>query len=127
MNGESAVHEGCILSIPFFENHRVLQGGAPEGATTLLTFPSAPDPFFKASKAPTVTLRVATPSGAPRQAPLEKTPTEPPSKRYLPKSKRYPPIVDVLCPKGNVKFFWEVWKNLKFLKFSVGCSWSQGF
>ena len=46
-------------------------GGAPEGATTLLHFSSAPDPLFKVSKAPFLTLRVATPSGAPRQAPLE--------------------------------------------------------
>ena len=34
--------------------------GAPEGATTLLCFPSAPDPLFKASEAP-----VATPAGHP--------------------------------------------------------------
>ena len=46
-------------------------GGAPEGATTLLHFSSTPEPLFKASKAPCLTLRVATPSGAPRQAPLE--------------------------------------------------------
>ena len=35
------------------------------------TFPRAPDPLFKASKAPFLTLRVSTPSGAPRQAPLD--------------------------------------------------------
>ena len=46
-------------------------GGAPEGATSLLHFSSAPDPLFKASKAPFLTLRVATPSGAPRQVPLD--------------------------------------------------------
>ena len=32
---------------------------------------SAPDPLFKASEAPFLTLRVATPSGAPREAPLD--------------------------------------------------------
>ena len=42
--------------------------GSPEGATTLLHFPSAPDPSLTASKAPFLTLRVATPSGAPHQA-----------------------------------------------------------
>ena len=50
-------------------------GGAPQGATSLIHFSSAPDPFFKASKAPFLTLRVATPTGAPRQAPLDKTST----------------------------------------------------
>ena len=35
------------------------------------TFPRDPNPFFKALKAPYLTLRVATPSGAPRQAPLD--------------------------------------------------------
>ena len=39
--------------------------GRPEEATTLLHCPSAPDPSFKASKAPFLTLRVANPSGAP--------------------------------------------------------------
>ena len=48
-------------------------GGAPEGPITLLRFPSAPDPLFKASKAPFLTRRVATPSGVPCQAPLVKT------------------------------------------------------
>ena len=38
----------------------------------MLHFPSAPDPLFKASKAPFLTLRVATPSWAPRQAPLDR-------------------------------------------------------
>ena len=51
--------------------HRVLQGGGPKGRQLCFTFPSAPDPLFKASKAPFLTLRVATPSWAPRQAPLE--------------------------------------------------------
>ena len=46
--------------------------GRPRGARQLyFTFPSAPDPFFKTSKAPCLALRVATPSGAPLQAPLE--------------------------------------------------------
>ena len=46
--------------------------GRPRGgATTSLHFPSAPDPLVEASKAPFLTLRVATPSGAPCQAPLE--------------------------------------------------------
>ena len=48
--------------------HRVLQGVPPRGRQLYFTFPSAPDPLFKASKA----LRVATPSGAPRQAPLDR-------------------------------------------------------
>ena len=52
-------------------NRRVLQGAAPEGATTLLHLSSAPDPLFKASKPPFLTLRLATPSGAPRQALLD--------------------------------------------------------
>ena len=55
------------------ENHRVLQGARPRGRQLYFTFPSAPDPLFKASKAPFLTLRVATPSGAPCQAPLERT------------------------------------------------------
>ena len=46
-------------------------GGAPEGRQLYFTFPSAPDPLFKASKAPFLTLRVATLSGARRQAPLD--------------------------------------------------------
>ena len=41
------------------------------GRQLYFTFPSAPDPLFQASKAPFLTLRVATPSRAPRQAPLE--------------------------------------------------------
>ena len=53
--------------------HRVLQGVRPRGRQQLyFTLPSAPDPLFKASKAPFLTLRVATPLWAPRQAPLEK-------------------------------------------------------
>ena len=51
--------------------HRVLQGAPPRGRQLYLTFPRALDPFCKASKAPFLTLRVATPSGAPRQAPLD--------------------------------------------------------
>ena len=57
-----------ILGPPFFIE---FLGGAPEGATTLLHFSSSPDPLFKASKAPFLTLRVATPSGAPREAPRD--------------------------------------------------------
>ena len=37
------------------------------------TFLSAADPLCEASKAPFLTLRVATPSGAPREAPLEES------------------------------------------------------
>ena len=55
-----------------FKTHRVLQGVPPRGAQLYFSFSSAPDPLFKASKAPFLTFRVATPSGAPRQAPLEK-------------------------------------------------------
>ena len=43
----------------------------PRGRQPYFTFRSAPDPLVKASKAPSLTSRVATPSGAPRQA-LEK-------------------------------------------------------
>ena len=52
-------------------NHRVLQGAPPRGRQLYFVFSSVPDPLFKASKAPFLTLRVATPSGAPRQAPLD--------------------------------------------------------
>ena len=51
--------------------HRVLQG-ALQGRQLAFTFPSAPDPLFKASKAPFLTLRVATLSGAPCQALLDR-------------------------------------------------------
>ena len=51
--------------------HRALQGVIPRGRQLYFTFPSAPDPLFKVSKAPFLTSRVATPSGAPRQAPLD--------------------------------------------------------
>ena len=62
-----------FLSGPFVFR-RVLQSGAPEGAKTLLRFSMCSRPFFfEASKAPFLTLRVATPSGAPRQAPLSFT------------------------------------------------------
>ena len=50
---------------------RVLQGAPPRGRQLYFNFPSAPDPLFKAPKAPFLTLRVATPSGAPRQALLD--------------------------------------------------------
>ena len=49
----------------------VLQGAPPRRRQLYFTFPSAPDPFSKASNPPFRTLRVATPSGAPCQAPLE--------------------------------------------------------
>ena len=49
----------------------VLQGAPRVGDNFTSTFPSAPDPLFKAFKVPFLTSRVATPSGAPRQAPLE--------------------------------------------------------
>ena len=57
---------GCAKCV-----HRVLQEAPPKGRQLYFIFPSAPDPLFKASKAPFLTLRVATPSGAPRQAPLD--------------------------------------------------------
>ena len=41
--------------------HRVLQGAPPRGRQLYFAFPSAPDPLFKAAKAPFLTLRVATP------------------------------------------------------------------
>ena len=53
------------------EHRRVLQGAPWRGRQLCFTFPSAPDPLFKASKAPFPSLRVATPSRAPRQAPFE--------------------------------------------------------
>ena len=70
--------ESCKLMIyislfSFAKNHRVLEGAPPTGRQLYFTFPSAPDPLFKASKALFLALRVATPSGAPCQAPLEKT------------------------------------------------------
>ena len=46
--------------------------GRPRGGDNFTSFSSAPDHLFKASTAPFFTLRVATPSRAPRQAPLEK-------------------------------------------------------
>ena len=51
-----------------------LQGAPPRGRPLYFTFPSAPDPLCEASKAPFPTLRVSAPSGAPCQAPLERTP-----------------------------------------------------
>ena len=51
--------------------HTVLQAAPPRGRQLHFTFPSAPDPLFKASRAPFLTLRVATSLGAPRQAPLD--------------------------------------------------------
>ena len=41
--------------------HRVLQGVHPKGETTLLHFPSSSDPSINPSRAPFLTLRVATP------------------------------------------------------------------
>ena len=54
------------------QNHRVLQGAPSRGQQLYFTFPSAPDPLVEASKARFLTPRVATLSGAPRQAPLDK-------------------------------------------------------
>ena len=72
------LHLWCIVPTNFLAQiswqariHRALQGAPPTGRQLYFTFPSAPDPFFKVSKAPFLTLRVATPSGAARQAPLE--------------------------------------------------------
>ena len=56
--------------------HGVLQGAPPKGRQLYFTLPSSPDPLLKASKAPFLTFRVATPSGAPRQALLEKLQNE---------------------------------------------------
>ena len=42
---------------------KVLQGAPPRGRQLCFTFPGAPDPLFKASKAPFLTLRVATTRG----------------------------------------------------------------
>ena len=66
---EKESKSGNFNSVSTF--HRVLEGAPPRGRQLYFTFPSAPDPLFKASKAPFLTSRVATPSGAPRQAPLE--------------------------------------------------------
>ena len=52
-------------------SHRVLQGAPPTGRQLYVTSPSSPDPLCKALKAPSLTLRVATPLGAPREAPLD--------------------------------------------------------
>ena len=57
--------EVLLTLIEFF------RGPPRDGRQLYLTFPSAPGPLFKASKAPFLALRDATPSGAPRQAPLE--------------------------------------------------------
>ena len=62
------LHESLAIKASL---HRALQGAPPTGRQLYFTFPSAPDLFFKASKAPFLTLRVATPSGAPCQAPLD--------------------------------------------------------
>ena len=64
-------HKKAQVSAIFLDFHRLLQGTPPRGRQLYFTFPSALDPLFKASEAPFLTLRVATPSGAPRQAPLE--------------------------------------------------------
>ena len=45
------------------KHHRVLQRGAPEGATILLHFAKSSRPFIQSVKAPFLTLRVATPFG----------------------------------------------------------------
>ena len=63
---------GPVKRSGFRKSHRVLQGAPPRGRQLYFTFAGVSDPFFKASKAPFLTLRVATPSGAPRQGPLEK-------------------------------------------------------
>ena len=55
----------------FVEKPSMLLIEPPRGRQPYFTFASAPDPLFKASKAPFLNLRLATPSGAPRQAPLE--------------------------------------------------------
>ena len=52
-------------------SHRILERAPPRGRQLYFTFPSAPDPLFKVSKVPFLTLRVATPSGAKDQAPLD--------------------------------------------------------
>ena len=64
--GRGSVGPHQIINLWLFPFHRVLQGAPPRGRRLYFTFPSAQDPLFKASKAPFLTLRVATPSGAPR-------------------------------------------------------------
>ena len=54
----------------------------PRGRQLCFTFPSPPGPLFKAPKAPFLTLRVATLSGAPRQAPLDSPPPTRPVPRH---------------------------------------------
>ena len=68
--GSSTRRGGVDMLAPSI-NHRVLQGAPLRERQLYFTFSSAPNPSFKASKAPFLTLRVATPSGAPRQALLE--------------------------------------------------------
>ena len=56
-------------------SHRVSSsGGAPEGVTTLLHFCMCSRPLIQSVKSTFLTLRVTTPSGAPRQAPLDLRP-----------------------------------------------------
>ena len=62
---------GSLFACGRVKCHRALQGAPLRGRQLYFTFPGALDPLFKASKAPFLTLRVATLSGAPRQAPLE--------------------------------------------------------
>ena len=88
---------GCYL-------HRVLQGAPPRGRQLYFTSPSAPDPLFKAWKAPFLTLRVATPSGAPRQAPLD--------------------ILGVLA-RTYFQTSWAYFDVLAFVSKSVGLLWLQ--
>ena len=62
----SAPHRTGRQFATIYDNlcRRVLQEAPPRGRQLYSTFPSAPDPFFKTLKAPYLTLRVATPSGA---------------------------------------------------------------
>ena len=78
--GETLCFEGKIsnfwrtMLLNREKTHRVLHGAPPRGQQLYITVPSAPDAVFKASEAPFLTLRVATPSWAPHQAPPWKTP-----------------------------------------------------
>ena len=74
-SGNRAIRDSrfCAAKLGSEKNtyHRVLQGAPPRGRQLYFTCPGAPDPLFKASRAPFLTLKAATPSGAPRQALLE--------------------------------------------------------
>ena len=74
--GQSRENFVCVCVFFFAPNkniHRFLQWVPQRGRQLYFTSPSAPDPLFRGSSAPFPTLRVATPSAASRQAPLERS------------------------------------------------------